>query len=166
MGKNLKGKKKTYHMGRSFTKYRGVAYILCSAVVVVFFFIYGYVFPGIGSELLLAIFGVIELVMLALIKKGGDWVMKNYYYEVDAEGLTIVTGKNRMHFPWKDFSSVRMNNFNFTNFCPFEYVVGGRKLPINQYLENQWDLNCYIMDHIRDYAEVPEELYRQAELMR
>ena len=166
MAKTAKGHVKQYYMGSRFTKYRVVAYVLCSFIIFAFFFIYDYVFPSFGMEKLLAIFGLIEIVVMALIKQGGDWVIKNYYYEVNDNELAIVTGKHRMAFAWKDFSSVRLNGFDVVNLCPFEYTIAGKKLQINQYLDNPWDLNVYIMDHIRDHVEVPEEIYHQADVMR
>ena len=153
-------------MGSRFAKYQVLAYVLCTVLIVGFLFIYDYVFPDFGMTRFVATFAFIEVAVMLLIKRAGDWVQKNFYYEIGENALFMVSGKNRVTFPWKDFSSVRLNDFDFGNLCPFEYVVAGKKMQVNQYLDNPWDLNCYIMDNIRPYVKIDEELYHQTDIMR
>lgn len=162
MAQNDRGRVTTYYLGKHFKTYHVLAYIIVSILVFGFFFIYQYLFVGEGSplttEMLAAIFAFLEVILMCAIYKGGAWLKKVYYYEVDNKGVTIVLNKNRTTYTYDKFTEVSMGMHSITVFCPVTYVYNGKKLMFSQYMANMWDMNLQVIDHIRDHVEIPDGL--------
>ncbi len=156
---------KSYKMGKRLIRYRNILYVLASLVIFCFYFIYDYVmvpaFTWLDGAPLVAIFLLVEAVMIVLVRWGADKILNSTTYRVTDEALEIQIGKNTTVLPWKDFEEAAYKDMNFRAQCPVTYTIQGKSFLPNQYLDGLWTMNQEIVNHIRPYAKIEEGLERK-----
>lgn len=95
--------KKVFVAGRRFDKMKNVCVLANSVVVFSFYFIYRYLFepsyPDFVGAPLVAIFLLIEAVVIVLTNKVGAKIKAKIRYEIKPEYLEMSTGKTVQRFP-------------------------------------------------------------------
>ena len=158
-------RKHEYRMGRRLTIFRNIFFLLATALIISFYFIYDYVFgeafPWIRGLPLAAIFLLIE----ALVIAAGVWWCRRLadgtLYTVTPDALEIQIGTGHKTLPWKDFERAWFGMVDFSGACPVRYRVKGEEFRPSVYLENVWKLHEEIVEHIRPYAEIEEGLEKK-----
>lgn len=159
------GEKKVFRMGKHFKTYHVLSYAAVTMVVYVFYTLYDMIFVTEGSLIngtqMFMIFAALEFILMVGIKKGGDWIKKNYYYFLDDKGVNIVLASKTTTYTWDKFEHVEMGFHSFIDLCPVQYKYEGKKLTFSQYLEDMFGMHLYICDRISDHVEIPDELIGQ-----
>ena len=154
--------RKEYRIGKRLIVYRNVFYLLATAMLFCFYFVYDYLFgtayPALKGLPLIAIFVLLEGVVLA----AGQWwcrrLIDGTVYTVTEQGLEIQLGTTRRNLAWKDFERAWYGTVDFTGSCPVTYRVKGQEFRPSAYLRDIWILNREIVERIRPYAQIEEGL--------
>lgn len=160
---------KIFRLGKRFHKYKAITQALVSAAVIMFYILYCIVLlpavPWLSEQILFVIFVGLEALFMWAIQKAGKLICIRFYYVVDRQALTIVSGEKKDVLRWEDFTRAELARFDYTSICPVEYTVQGKKLTLNQYLEDLWGINREICDHIRDHVVISEELDKKIHIL-
>ena len=155
-------RKHEYRMGRRLTIFRNIFFLLATALIFCFYFIYDYIFgeayPWIKGLPLVALFVLIE----ALVIAAGLWwcrrLTDGVLYTVTPDALEIQLGTNHKTLYWKDFERAWYGMVDFSGACPVRYKVKGEEFRPSVYLGDVWKLHQEIVERIRPYAEIEEGL--------
>lgn len=161
--------KKVFVAGRRFDKMKNVCVLANSAVVFSFYFIYRYLFepsyPDFVGAPLVAIFLLIEAVIIVLTNKVGAKIKAKIRYEIKPEYLEMSTGKTVQRFPWANFTEAKFNPYRMRDVFAVSFIVGGQELVINQYVEDIYGLVHQILKHT-DMKKIDPEVINRANTFR
>lgn len=166
-GEMSMAKEKEYRIGKRFDVFRNIFLIAGTAVVIVFYVIYDFllkdVLPAMVGLPLLAVFLLLELVMIAAARWWCSRVKSMTSYTLTPQALEIQRGTNHQTLAWKDFSRAYYGQPDFTGGCPVSYEVSGQRFIPSPYLDSVWRMNREILEYIRPYAEIEEGLEKKIE---
>lgn len=151
-----------FRLGNRFDKYKFIGIFAASLIIYMFYLVYDFllapVFPFLKGTLLIVFFIALEVTLIYGVNFFSRYMKEHYYYIVTEDKLILVSGSNQFEYWWKDFESVNEEKFDFTSICPIVYQVDGKKLSLNQYIDNLWGLNKIIIKHIEDHVEIDSKL--------
>ena len=154
--------RKEYRIGKRLIVFRNIFYILATALLVCFYFIYDYIFgnafPMIKGLPMLALFVLLELLVIAAGRWWCQRLIDGTVYTVTDQALEITLGETRRKLEWKDFERAWYGTVDFSGSCPVTYKVKGQEFRPSVYLQDVWKLHQEIIARIKPYAEIEEGL--------
>ncbi|MBQ7247681.1 MAG: hypothetical protein IJS22_06295 [Lachnospiraceae bacterium] len=159
--------KKEYTVGPRFSKIKYLSVAVNSAIVFMFYFIYRYVFGArlgsfAGWPMVLVFLGLGFVIAFATVRIA-DRYAAGIGYTVTGEGLVCRTGRKEELLRWEDFSSAVLRELRFTGVHPVEFEVAGRKIMLNQYINDLCGLTQKVFDHIEDHVAIDPALKKRTE---
>lgn len=165
----VKGMQDTYKIGRRFRKLKYICVVVNSLIVGVFYFVYRYLLEGVFPEFAQVPLALIFCALIVCVARITMWAADKYAaaitYTVKKDGLLYRVKDRERFYPWKDFSSVRLQGAYFQGVFPVEFQVGGEKLVLNQHIDGIYRLTGEIFHRIGDHVAVDPALVKQAEEM-
>lgn len=157
--------KHQYGMGHRLDMLQWTAAVIILAISLCFYFIYRFLLEAVVPELvgvpLATAFVLVDLALIAL----DFWLVKAYrkrtWYRITPQALEYISGRSTIRYPWKDFTAAEYGRIRPGCICPVTFTVQGKEMILNQYTEHIFALALEILQHIRPYAPVEEELMRQ-----
>lgn len=160
-------KQKEYRIGKRFDIFRNIFLVAGTAVVICFYFIYDFLlkdlFPAMKGLPLLAIFVLLEMIMIAAARWWCERVKSLTCYTLTDTALMVERGSSRQTLYLKDFESAWYGQVDFTGGCPVTYMVSGHRFMPSPYLQDVWELNREIVRRIRPHAQIEEGLESKIE---
>ncbi len=158
-------KNKVYRIGKRLNIFRNIFIVAATFVVITFYVIYDFLIkdsmPALRGLPLFAIFLLAEAVMIFAAKGWCDRVRSLTSYELTDKTLEITRGTNHESLAWKDFENAFYGQVDFTGACPVTYTVAGKSFRPSPYLDGVWELNREIVQRIRPYADIEEDLEKK-----
>lgn len=161
--------KHVFVAGRRFDKMKNLCVLANSVVVFCFYFIYDYllqsVYPALLGAPLVAIFLLIEALVVYVTVFVAGKIKARIRYEIKPEYLLVSVGKSERKYPWANFTEAKFNPYRMRDVFAVSFVVGGMELPLNQYVDNIYELVYQILQHT-DMKTIDPEVTRRANDLR
>ena len=160
---------KIYRMGRKLSILQYLAVLIIAVISFMFYFIYDFLFstaaPWLGGGTLGLIFLIVDLLLVALdcylIKK----VRAGVFYRVTSDCLEYSMFGRSAKYYWSQFSDARFGRVTPGMTCPVTFIIQGKELRLNQYVEQAWMLAKDILAHISPYAQIEPGLSDKVDSM-
>lgn len=161
--------KRVFLAGRRFDKMKNLCILANSVVVFSFYFIYRYLletlYPATVGAPLIAIFILIEVVVVYLTNFFAQKLKVRIRYEIKPEYLQVSIGKTERKYPWANFTEAKFNPYRMRDIFAVTFVVAGTELPLNQYVDNIYELVYQILEHT-DMKKIDPEVINRARDLR
>ena len=161
---------KRYRIGARFRKIKYFSMAVNVSVVFVFYFIYRYVFSGVFPGFVGAPLALVFLLLAVLVARVtldvADRYASGVEYRVTEAGLYARAGRKEQTYAWEDFSSAKLQEFQFRGVFPVEFQVRGKPMMLNQYVDGVCELTAEIFEQIAPHTQLDPELVKRAEDMR
>jgi len=162
--------KRVYTAGRRFDRLRNASLLICEVLVFVFYFIYGLTFKDLIPALMGAPLIILFIVIAVAVWRGVEWVWDrtkaNVRYEVCPDALEIGTGKTLQRFPYTSFQKVEFNGFRYRDILPVIFYIDGKKLTLNQYVDDIYELTHQILIRLDPSVPVDPKLIERVDIFR
>lgn len=152
--------------GKRFRKYKYIGMAVNGLIVFTFYFIYRYLFgdafPVFTQPFMAYLFLALGVAVAYATRRAFDKYAAGIHYRVAPEGLIVQRGREENLYRWDCFCGVSFADGGFQNVFPVEFLVGEKKIMLNQHLDGLCQLTQEIFDHIDDHVDIPDALRKRA----